>query len=219
MTDDELTELLICRSALIVHCSRLGKSSLCADELLFPADLRKAIDVCANESGELSCSLVWPEHVKTFGAIGIVLRPRSVASIKSISPYDSGTQFDRRGKRKGAGVPFSAEAVDNTFANSVDYNEWTVTDADTIGIFVNCSERCEVAKICRLPMDPDYDADLLGPAVVVGPVLITPQEVMAAFPGLPLYAYCQGSMVEICNGTSGLSTQPVRVNDLYKVTQ
>jgi hypothetical protein len=155
MTDNELIDLLKERNALIVHCSRPGKGDVGADGLLFPEDLRNAIHICANENRELSCSLVWPEHVKTFGAIGIVLRPRSVASITSISPHDSGTHFDALGKREGGGALFSAEAVDETFANSVDYNEWTVTDADTTGIFVNLSEPLEVAKIFDLFSGPE----------------------------------------------------------------
>ena len=154
--------------------------------------------------------------MKTFGAIGMVLRPRSVASITSISPHDSGTHFDSLGKRQGGGVPFSAEAVDETFANSVDYNEWTVTDADTIGIFVNLSEPLEVAKIFDLSADPNYDAAVMGPAAVIAAGPVSLQEVMAAFPGLPLYAYHQGGMTEICDGASGLSTQPVSAADLYK---
>jgi hypothetical protein len=103
----------------------------------FPEDLRHAITICAEEHRELSCSLIWPAHVKTFGAVGLILKPRSTASISSISPHDSGTSFDDAAKREGGGVPFSREAVDETFANSQDYNEWTVTDGDTIGIFVN----------------------------------------------------------------------------------
>ena len=217
MTDNELMDLLKARNALIVHCSRPGKGDVGAEGLLFPDDLHNAIHICANESRELSSSLVWPEHVKTFGAIGIVLRPRSVASITSISPHDSGTHFDALGKRQGGGVPFSAEAVDETFANSVDYNEWTVTDADTIGIFVNLSEPLEVAKVFDLSADPNYDAALMGPApTVVAAGSITFQEVMAAFPDLRLYAYHQGALVEICNGADGLHTRPVSAADHYK---
>ncbi|MGY4197273.1 hypothetical protein [Bradyrhizobium sp. USDA 4520] len=219
MTNEELMDLLKERNALIVHCSRPGKGDVGVDGLLFPADLHNAIHICANESRELSCSLVWPEHVKTFGAIGIVLKPRSVASITTISPHDSGTHFDALGKREGGGVPFSAEAVDETFANSADYNEWTVTDADTMGIFVNLSEPLEVAKVFDLSADPNYDAELMGPApavVAAGPISL--QEVIAAFPGLRLYAYHQGGMVEISNGANGLYTRPVSATDIYEVT-
>ncbi len=219
MADEELIDWLTERNALIVHCSRPGKGDVGADGLLFPEDLRKAIHICAHERRELSCSLVWPEHVKTFGAVGIVLRPRSVASITSISPGDSGTHFDLLGKRQGGGVPFSTEALDETFANSVDYNEWTVTDADTIGIFVNLSEPLEVAKTFYLSADPNYDAALMGPAAVVAAGPITLQEVMAAFPGVPLFAYHQEGMAEICNGASGLCIQPVSAADLYKGTK
>lgn len=51
------------------------------------------------------------------------------------------------GKRTGAGVPFSQHAVEETFTKASDYNEWTVTDADTVGVFVNLAEKLVVAKV------------------------------------------------------------------------
>lgn len=197
MNDEELIELLKERSALIVHCSRPGKGDVGAGGLLFPEDLRTAIHICAKENRELSCSLVWPAHVKTFGAIGIVLRPRSVASITSISPHDSGTSFDEAGKREGGGVPFSREAVDQTFANSQDYNEWTVTDADTIGIFVNLYEPLEVAQEIPFVDVPGYDPSMGDLGSTVGPVRISLKDAMAAFPDLPVYGFAGTEIVEI----------------------
>ena len=79
MTDDELICLLIERKALIVHCSRPGKADEGIDGLLFPADLKNAAEICGKQHKELSCSLVWPTHVKTFGAIGIVLKAENPA--------------------------------------------------------------------------------------------------------------------------------------------
>jgi hypothetical protein len=62
MTDAQLLEELAKREALIVHCSRPGKGDEGIDGLLFPEDLQKAIDLCANRSTELCCSVVWPGH-------------------------------------------------------------------------------------------------------------------------------------------------------------
>ncbi|ARQ13723.1 hypothetical protein NXC12_PE00121 (plasmid) [Rhizobium etli] len=197
MTFEELIHLLIERKALIVHCSRPGKGDVGADGLLFPEDLRNAIKICGEEHRELSCSLIWPGHVKTLGAVGIILKPRAIDSITSISPHDSGTSPDEDGRRQGMGVPFSAQAVDDTFANSKDYNEWTVTDADTIGIFLNLYEPLEIAREIPITDMPGYDPAMGDMGSIIGPVRITIREVMAAFPNLPLFGFAGTEIVEI----------------------
>jgi len=197
MTYEQLLQLLTERKALIVHCSRPGKGDVGPDGLLFPEDLRNAIKICSEQHRELSCSLIWPDHVKTFGAVGIILKPRAFSSITSISPHDSGTMSDEDGKRQGMGVPFSAQAVEQTFANSKDYNEWTVTDADTIGIFVNLYEPLEIAKEIPIADIPGYDPSMSDMGSTIGPVRITIKEVIAAFPDLPLYGFAGTEIVKI----------------------
>jgi hypothetical protein len=197
MNDDELIELLNQRRALIVHCSRPGKGDVGEDGLIFPKDLQTAINICANESRELSCSLVWHAHVKTCGAIGIILRPRSVASIISVSPHDSGTSFDGTGKRAGSGVPFSRDTVEQTFVNAQDYNEWTVTDADTIGIFINLHEPLEVAREVSFADVPGYDPSMGDRGTIIGPVRITLKEVIDAFAPLSVYGFLGTEIVKI----------------------
>lgn len=198
MTIDELIELLKVRKALIVHCSRPGKADVGAGGLFFPDDLKNAIDICANQGKELSCSLIWPAHTHTFGAIGIILCPRSTASIGSISPDDAGTSYDPvSGKRTGAGTPFSRHAVEETFAKASDYNEWTVTDADTVGIFVNLAESLVVAKVVPFTEIPGYDPSMPDPGPTVGQVGLTPADVIAAFPGLPVYGFLGTEIIEI----------------------
>jgi hypothetical protein len=95
MTDSELLTELARRKALIVHCSRPGKADEAIGGLLFPNDLLNAIRICANESKELCCSVIWPDHIKTFGPVGIILRPRSIKSITSICTVDGGTNLAR----------------------------------------------------------------------------------------------------------------------------
>jgi hypothetical protein len=179
MTDNELIDLLTERRALIVHCSRPGKADDGVDRPLFPNDLKNATEICANEHKDLSCSLIWPAPVKTFGAVGIVLRPRSTASITSICPIDAGSSFDPiTGKRQGGGIPFSRQAVHDTFANAADYNEWTITDADAVGIFINFHERIQVPKIFHPTDIPGYDpsmSDILGSDPMVAAVATTPR--------------------------------------------
>lgn len=198
MTKDELVELLTSRKALIVHCSRPGKGDEGVGGLLFPDDLRNAINICANQGKELSCSLVWPAHTHTYGAVGIILTPRSTASIASLSPDDSGTTYDPiTGKRTGAGVPFSRHAVDETFAKASDYNEWTITDADTVGIFVNLAEDLVVAKVIPFTEIPGYDPSMPDTGPTVGLVRLRLEDVIAAFPGLPVYGFLGMEIIEV----------------------
>lgn len=198
MTYDELLELLTARKALIVHCSRPGKGDEGINGLLFPEDLRNAIDICGNQHKDLSCSLIWPAHTKTFGAVGVILKPRSTASITSVSPADSGTSYDPiTGKRTGGGVPFSRQAVDETFANANDYNEWTVTDADTVGIFINVREPLVVAKAVPFTEVPGYEPAMGDMGLIDGQCRIAYKEVIDAFPGLPIYAFVETELVQI----------------------
>lgn len=216
MTYDELMRLLIERRALIVHCSRPGKSGdeqrygkLSADDLLFPGDLRNAIDAAAG-TGELSCSLIWPDHLKSFGAVGIVLRPRSTDSVRSISPIDAGSSWDETtGKRTGSGEPFSAEAVHETFDNATDYNEWVIGDAECIGIFVHPTERLEVAA--RVPMtevegfDPSTMMDL---GSTIGTVTIDLRTIGSAFPDLPIFTYQHGRLWRLSDAPESPYAEP-----------
>ena len=87
MTDAELLTALEQRKALVIHCSRPGKGDEGINGLLFPEDLRKATDICANQSKELCCSVVWPGHTATFGDVGIILKPRSTASVMHRRPH------------------------------------------------------------------------------------------------------------------------------------
>lgn len=198
MTKDELLELLKARKALIVHCSRSGKADEGAEGLFFPDDLMNAIDVCANQGKELSCSLVWPSHTHSYGAIGIILNPRSIGSIASISPDDAGTSYDPvTGKRIGAGVPLSWQAVEETFAKASDYNEWTVADADAVGIFVNLTEDLIVAKVVPFTEIPGYDPSMPDLGLTVGQVRLELDDVIAAFPGLPVYGFLGTEIIQI----------------------
>lgn len=167
---------------------------------LFPDDLKNAIKICELGQGDLSCSLIWPAHIKTFGAVGIILEPSSIDSITSISPKDSGTSVCSNGMRKGDGVPFSAEAVMDTFANSTDYNEWTVKNAKTIGIFVNHHEPLEVARRVSAKDIPGYDptmAHLFDNPEIIGTVMISISEIQTDFPSLPIYQYQNGDIIQI----------------------
>jgi hypothetical protein len=203
MTYEELMDLLIARNALIVHCSRLGKGDdFAAGGLLFPEDLRRAKTICDKGRGQPSCSLIWPTHTKTFGAVGIVLKPRSIASITEISPIDAGSSYDANGNRTGSGVPFSRQAVEDTFASSQDYNEWIVTNADTIGLFVNLNDPWQIAKEVPISTLAGYDPSLGDLGTTVAPHTLNLTELKDAIPSLPVYGFCGLHIVEITTETN-----------------
>lgn len=199
LTDAELLTELAARNALIIHCSRPGKANEAIDALLFPKDLLNAIIVCGTQGKELCCSVVWPGHVETFGAIGIILRPRSTRSIASICTIDGGTSLDPvTGNRIGAGLPFSKQAVMDTFLKATGYNEWNVKDADTIGIFLHPCEPLDVPQLVRLDATPGYDPVMGdGDTLMIGTVRVRLAQVFAHFPNLPVYSFRGDDIVRV----------------------
>jgi hypothetical protein len=211
MTDTELLAELVERKALIVHCSRVGKADEGIGGLFFPEDLRNAINICANRRKELCCSVIWPEHIKTFGAVGIIVKPRSTKSITSICTIDGGTSVDPTTcRRVGRGMPFSKQRVMDTFTKATDYNEWNVQDADTIGIFVNSNEPLEVAMIVPMDTISGYDPSM-GAGQMIRPVPITWAEVALQFPGLPIYTFRGTEIIRVEDSKS----HPVNASDIY----
>jgi hypothetical protein len=207
MTYDELLQELIDRRALIVHCSQPARNAgrqrygdLSGDDLLFPIDLLNAIEAVAG-AGELCCSVVWPGHLKTYGSVGIVLRPRTTASIRAISTTDAGSSWDETtGTRTTGGGPFSAEAVADTFDNPTSYNEWNITNADCLGIFVNHTGTLQVAKRVEPDTIDGYDPSASVVVATVAAVTIDLEEVERAFPGRPIFTLHDGQILQLERG-------------------
>src|SRR5262249_2907666 len=148
-----------------------------------------------------------------FGAVGIILRPRSIVSVTSICTIDSGTYVDpKTGRRVGKGSPCSRQGVMDTFAKRADYNEWNMRDADTIGIFVHPSEPWGVAMKVSLTDIPGYEPSM-GDGEEVGLVCISREKIVAQFPGLPIYSFSGSDIVRLDD------TGPVSVSaaDLYGI--
>ena len=216
MTDAELFAGLQQHKALIVHCSRTGKGDEAIGGLFYPDDLKQAIGICSTGT-ELCCSVIWPGHVETFGPIGIILRPRSMASITLICFKDAGSYFDRAtGRQVGFGVPFSGQAVQDTFANATGYNEWNVAHADTIGLFVHPSDPWDVARPVKLSEVPGFDPSL-DDIAIVGAVTVTLRQIMADFPGLPIYSLHDGEIVKVEPSDQGARCNAIEPAELYRL--
>ncbi len=198
MNYEDLIAKLRQQRALIVHCSRPGQGDKAPDTPLFPEDLFYAIKICAEQNKELCCSVIWPGHMETFGDVGIVLKPRSIASVTMICTTDGGTHIDRNtGRRVGSGLPFGPQAVADTFENATGYNEWNVRDADTIGIFVKSrNQPLEVAALTDLTRLHGY-APVLDTNKFVGSRYVGVSEIADRFPRLPIYFLEGGEIVDL----------------------
>jgi hypothetical protein len=196
ITDEELFDELRQRKAIIVHCSRTGKGDETPDSPLFPEDLKHAINACA-DGENLCCSVIWPDHIETFGPVGIVLRPRCNRSVTAICFEDAGSYVDSTtGKREGFGDAISKTSVQATFTNATGYNEWDVMGAETIGIFVHPHGSWEIASKMKVSEIPGYDPSLAD-GEIIGTREVTLPEIIQAFPSLPIYSFANGDLVEI----------------------
>jgi hypothetical protein len=193
MTYEDLVAELVAHQALIVHCSTVAKEG--SSRPLFPEDMRTAAAILDAGQEQLSCSVVWPGHQHSYGAVGIVVRPRSTASITSLKPHDAGSIRDpSTGALLGDGAPFSAQAVAETFEGSVGYNEWTVGDADCVGIFVNRLEPLTVAARVEWRDVPGSDPSMWDQDPLFGEVGITLEDIARLLPGLPILGFVDGEI-------------------------
>ena len=201
MNFEDLIAKLKQQRALIVHCSRPGQGDKSPGTPLFPEDLLKAMKICAEQNKELCCSVIWPEHIETFGDVGIVLKPRSTASVTMICTTDGGAHIDRNtGRLVGSGLPFGSQAVADTFANATKYNEWNVQYADTIGVFVKSrNQPLEVATLTDPTQLHGYDP-ILGTNKFVGSRYVEISEIAIHFPRIPIYTIEGGEIVDLHAG-------------------
>jgi len=88
----------------------------------------------------------------------------------------------------------------DTFTNSTDYNEWTIKNAKTVGIFVNDHGPLEVARRVSAKDIPGYDptmAHLIDHPEIICAVAISVAEIKTEFPSLPICRYQNGEIVQI----------------------
>lgn len=196
----ELNETLFAHKAVIVHCSRPGPGgeTTGARKPLYPRDLIETIrDLEAGSVREVSCSVVWPDHLETFGAVGIVLEPREIDDIVRMSPTDAGTVPGVG----GFGKPPSKQALAETLHSSEGHNEWVLVGARVRGIFVHPTMDLMVARAVDIPSSmglSEEEAILLGiEGETVEPCYITHQQIRIDFPDLPLLTYVGGELREI----------------------
>jgi hypothetical protein len=197
MTLAELMSELVSRKALIVHCSSWGKR----EPPFFPDDLRNAPQVLPKK--DICCSVVWPARPVTTGSVGIILRPRSLTSITSVAVTDAGSSPDpATGRRLGLGRPFSRKAFDATFsAGPGEHNEWTVMDADVVGVFVRLDQQhLEVPMLTDPTQAQGYEPSMGPMPPEPGGVYVTMSDVVTAFPKNPVFGFHREEIVRVDSG-------------------
>lgn len=188
MTYEDLIRNLRAKKALIVHFSHHAKMR---QDGVFPADLHAAI--ANSRAWPLSCSVVWPGHgMPVVGSVGVVLHPRSLASVVGASNQDAGSMTLPDGTENGRGTALDANVLADTLnPPSGQYNEWRMRECDVIGIYVeNLGEI--LAKKTVVIEAPDID-----PTSEISAEPRTLTEVTTAFPELPIYTFQAGEIVAV----------------------
>ena len=188
MTLDDILDALRNHDALLIHCSRPGRGQE-PDEMVYPDDLRKAIKILDEGQGALCCSVVWPQHTAAFGTVGIVIRPRSAASILGVVTGDGGTTYDAETRVRSLGrtVPLTLQNLSLTFTPTDEHNEWLVENADCVGIYFINGEYAQVSERVGAPgPDGRYETQLRN---------LTMADVKRDFPGLPIFCITGGGVV------------------------
>lgn len=184
---------LVRQQAIIVHCSRPGRDGeIGAPKPLYPDDMRQTIrDLDAGDVRSVSCSVIWPGHQETFGDVGIIVAPRTLADIKLMHASDAGYS-DQLG---GFGSPPSPEALAATFEQSNGHNEWVLVGGDVTGIFV----KNDTPSVARRMPPPDELSEseraMFGEPIVACPTTV--EAIATEFPSLPIFTYRSGSLVKL----------------------
>ncbi len=196
----ELNDALSSHRAVVVHCSRPSRSGETTEARnpLYPRDLIETIrDLETGNVREVSCSVVWLDHLETFGAVGIVLEPQEIGDIARMLPTDAGT-LPGVG---GFGVPPSKQALAETFHSSDGHNEWVLVGARVRGIFVNPTMDLMIARVVDIRSSlgvSEEEAISLGiEGETVEPCYITLSQIRMDFPNLPILTYVDGELQEV----------------------
>ena len=184
---------LVRQQAIIVHCSRPGRDGeIGAPKPLYPDDLRQTIgDLDAGGVRPVSCSVIWPGHQETFGDVGIIVAPRTLADIKLMHSSDAGYS-EQLG---GFGGPPSPKALAATFEQSSGHNEWVMVGADVTGLFV----KNLTPSVARRMPPPDELSEseraMFGEPIVGCPTTV--EAIATDFPSLPIFTFRSGSLVKL----------------------
>lgn len=185
MTYEDLIQDLRARKALIVHFSQHAKTKY---NRVFPADMHAAI--ANSRAWPLSCTVVWPGHrMPVVGSVGVVLHPRSLASIVGAANQDAGSMTLPDGTEDGIGKPLDKDVLRETLNPPLgQINEWRMRECDVVGIYVEDCADIQVKEEVIIPV-PD-----MHPVLDVATSSCTLKDIADAFPELPIYTFQAGEI-------------------------
>jgi hypothetical protein len=187
MTDEELSDYLAAKGAVVVHLSH--HAVMDRERPIFPEDMLRAIDKRAEFN--LSCVVVWPGYGMPLpGSVGVIFKPLC-ENVVSAANSDSGSTMLADGSDGSGGFPLSPETLASTFNVWIgNYNEWRVRDAEVLGIFVADPPNILVKKEIVLNVDWHEFTD-------VGATSILLDEVFAAFPHHSIFTMGSAGLIMI----------------------
>jgi hypothetical protein len=142
---------------------------------------------------------------------------RTARSIVSICNTDAGSVLNPvTCKREGFGMPLSRDGLNEMFQRPTDYDEVVVTEADTLGIFVERIDgSLQISQLVDLRLMPGYE-DVMGVTKPSPePVPIRIEEVARIFPELPMLTFEGDSVVQVTINGAQITSTPVNVDALY----
>jgi len=187
MTDQELTDFLEAKGAVVVHLAH--HAVMDPNRPIWPEDMRQAIARRADFN--LSCVVAWPGHAMSLpGSVGVIFRP-DCAHVISAAGSDSGSTMLPDGSDGSAGLPLTPDSLAATFAVAPgSYNEWRVCGADVVGIFIADPTNIYVKKAVRLSAGGVEFDDVAATRISI-------DEVVAEFPKLSVFTLSTAGLVEI----------------------
>jgi hypothetical protein len=153
----------------------------------YPDDLEYALTHTMDT--RLACSTVKPYDLfgegpskNATGSVGIILAPRSTASILGVWPTDAGSSRARIDR------PVTLQECENIITNRGGYNEWGVTDYEVIGLFV--IDPLQVTGTQKM------EVGFGGTVDTTVPVDVDPANLPPGLSELPVYAFSAGILAQ-----------------------
>jgi hypothetical protein len=184
-TVTQLNAMLQYYSALIVHFSGQPRGSGAVAH--FPHDLEYAM---ANAgSCRLACSTVRPRDSfdpgtlrNATGSVGLVLAPRTNASLLDVWHTDAGSSRGRIVRE------VTLNECEQTIVNRVGYNEWAIMDFDVLGLFA-----VDPLQVDGLQQVPDgYGGTIISSV----PVDVDLTNLPTSLASLPIYTFSSGFIAQ-----------------------
>ena len=155
MDEEQFQDFIAKRRVVVVHFSHLA---VMKHEVPFPEDLHHALNNWRTE--RRSCCALWPGHGMNLpGTVGVIFRPE-LSNVLSVLASDSGAS-DESGEESSLGqLPSETTLTESLEVPPGSYNEWRLTSAKPLGIFVTNIDHILVKQLLKVDV-PEEAAKLM----------------------------------------------------------